>query len=129
MRYLIGFALLLPMVVFAKDPALPEALSSANTAFVENRSATDNDFNKFYKELKKWGRFTLVKDQHTTDIHISLSRVKLWGYQGIQPYKWEANTINIEDRFGVLLYTDTTKEGFINPGRLVSNLSLKMKRK
>ena len=33
--YLIGFALLLPMVVFAKDPPLPEALLNAKTAFVE----------------------------------------------------------------------------------------------
>jgi hypothetical protein len=71
MRYLIGFALLLPMVVFAKDPPLPEALLNAKTAFVEKASkaeesfemdcktpeadsgATDKEHDKYCKSLKK----------------------------------------------------------------------------
>ncbi len=44
MRYLIGFALLLPMVVFAQDPPLPESLLNAKTAFVEKASRAEESF-------------------------------------------------------------------------------------
>jgi hypothetical protein len=71
MRYLFGFALLLPMVVFAQDPLLPEALLNAKTAFVEkvgtveasfdidckernaDAGATDKEQDKYCKSLKK----------------------------------------------------------------------------
>jgi hypothetical protein len=67
MRYLIGFALLLPMVVFAQyqgsnprlyDPhrfnvPLPEALLNAKTAFVEKAGITaEIEFDKFCKAPK-----------------------------------------------------------------------------
>ena len=47
MRYLIGFALLLPMVVFAKDPPLPEALLNAKTAFIEKVGTAEESFDKY----------------------------------------------------------------------------------
>jgi hypothetical protein len=169
MRYLFGFALLLPMVVLAKDPPLPEALLNAKNAFVEkghnaenfdthcktlkvNEGATDKELDKFCKslekdakaekqlfdklckELKKWGRFTLVQDHSNADVRIYLNSEKKGSKQrspyaqGIA-YKWEAITINIYDRLGVLLYTDMTEEGFNNPGILFSDLKHKMKRK
>lgn len=72
MQYLIGFALLLPMFAFAKDPPLPEALLNAKTAFVEkvgtaeesfemdcqappnvDAGATNKEHDKFCKSLKK----------------------------------------------------------------------------
>jgi hypothetical protein len=134
MRYLFTFALLLPMVVFAQDPPLPETLLNAKTAFVENRSAKDKDFDKFCKELKKWGRFTFVQDRNSTDILISVYGEKQRGIRDryvrpMEGYNWEANAINIHDRFGVLLYTDTTTEHFQNPKDLVSHLKKKMKQK
>jgi hypothetical protein len=46
MRYPIGFALLLPMVVFAKDPPLPDALLNAKTAFVEKVGSAQESFDK-----------------------------------------------------------------------------------
>ena len=52
MRYLIGFALLLPMVVFAKDPPLPEALLNAKTAFVEKSENRDNTLMQTAKHPK-----------------------------------------------------------------------------
>jgi hypothetical protein len=52
MRYLIGFALLLPMVVFAKDPLLPEALLNAKTAFVEKSETAEEYFDTYCKTLK-----------------------------------------------------------------------------
>jgi hypothetical protein len=53
MRYLIGFALLLPMVVFAKDPPLPEALLNSKTAFVEKAGNAAEYFDRYCKSLKK----------------------------------------------------------------------------
>jgi hypothetical protein len=47
MRYLIGFAFLLPMVVFAKDPPLPDALLNAKTAFVEKVITAQESFDKY----------------------------------------------------------------------------------
>jgi len=104
-------------------------LLNAKTAFVENRSAKDKDFEKFCKELKKWGRFTPVQDRRNADILISVDATKGQGRSGLMLYPFEANTINIEDRFGVLLYTDMTEEGFKNPENLVSTLKHKMKQK
>jgi hypothetical protein len=52
MRYLISFALLLPMVVFAKDPPLPEALLNAKTAYVEKAGNADELFDKYCKAPK-----------------------------------------------------------------------------
>ena len=64
MRYLFGFALLLPMVVFAQDPRfdprlfdprlfdlpLPEALLNAKTAFVEKVGGTaEESFDRYCK--------------------------------------------------------------------------------
>jgi hypothetical protein len=49
MRYLFGFALLLPMVVFAKDRPLPEALLNAKTAFVEPFGTAEEHFDRFCK--------------------------------------------------------------------------------
>jgi hypothetical protein len=49
MRYLIGFALLLPMVVFAQDPPLPESLLNAKTAFVEKVGIAEESFNRYCK--------------------------------------------------------------------------------
>jgi hypothetical protein len=73
MRYLISFALLLLVVAFVKDPPLPEALLNAKTAFVENVDATDENFEKLRKGLKKWGHFTLVEERSSADIVISMS--------------------------------------------------------
>ena len=47
MRYLISFALLFPMVVFAKDPPLPDALLNAKTAFVEKVVTAQESFDKY----------------------------------------------------------------------------------
>jgi hypothetical protein len=52
MRCLIDFALLLPMVVFAKDPPLPEALLNAKTAFVEKSETAEEYFDTYCKTLK-----------------------------------------------------------------------------
>jgi hypothetical protein len=52
MRYLISFALLLPMVVFAKDPPLPEALLDAKTAYVETVGTADELFDRYCKASK-----------------------------------------------------------------------------
>jgi hypothetical protein len=52
MRYLIGVALLLPMVVFAKDPPLPEALLNAKTAFVEKVGTAEESFDTYCKAPK-----------------------------------------------------------------------------
>lgn len=46
MRYLIGFALLFPTVVFPKEPLLPEALLNAKTAFVEKVGTAEIDFDR-----------------------------------------------------------------------------------
>ena len=46
MRNLIAFALLFPMIVFAKDPPLPEALLNAKTAFVEIVGTAEESFDK-----------------------------------------------------------------------------------
>jgi hypothetical protein len=50
MRYLFGFALLLPIAIFAKDPPLPQALLSAKTAFVEKVGTAEDSFDKLCKE-------------------------------------------------------------------------------
>jgi hypothetical protein len=47
MRYLFGFALLLPMVVLAKDPPLPEALLTAKTAFLEKVGTAEESFDRY----------------------------------------------------------------------------------
>ena len=53
MRYLIGFALLLPMVVFAKDPPPPKAaLLNAKTAFIEKVGNADELFDSYCKASK-----------------------------------------------------------------------------
>jgi hypothetical protein len=135
MRYLLGFALLLPVVVFAKDPPLPEALLNAKTAFVNNAGATEKDFDKFCKELKKWGRFELVLDRVNVDIIISIfteprSRGDISGMGAIRSAKWQTNIIRIRDgRNDDLLYWAGTGEYSKNPAILVSNLKHEMNRK
>jgi hypothetical protein len=144
MRYLMGFALLLPMIVFAKDPPLPETLINAKTAFVLNQGATDKDFDKLCKELKKWGRFSLVQDPSSSaDILISLTVIFV--VEGVGPTvstisidpaprislglnQYLANVVRIVDGWG-LLYSDATAEHSKNPRILVSNLKRKMKGK
>ena len=177
MRYLFGFALLIPMVVLAKDPPLPETLLNAKTAFLEKVGTAEESFDrycttskadvgatgknsneyckslkkeakadrqlfyKFYKELKKWGRFTLVEDPSRADIRILLERTSTWrdsiiGYNyvacsgtpppTVKPLLWSEDSITIIDgRNNVSLYYYQTK----GHGNLVSNLKKRMKQK
>jgi hypothetical protein len=130
MRYLIGFALLLPMVVFAKDPPLPEALLNAKTAFVYNDEATDKDFDKLCKSLNEWGRFRLVQDKAVADIVIELTLLKKkFGWSG--PAYYEDNRIRIfNTQDNRLLWIDETSSGYSrNPNILVSYLKKKMEQK
>jgi hypothetical protein len=133
MRFLFGFALLLPMVVYAEDPPLPEALLNAKTAFVLKLGATDNDFEKFYKALKKWGRFKLVQEIGNADIFIELSAgagKRRSNERSEQKVEWETINMSIFSAWGnTLLWKDETTENSKDPGILVSNLKQKMKGK
>jgi hypothetical protein len=119
MRHLLGFALLFPIVVFAKELPLPEILLNAKTALVVNDSAAKGDFKKFCNKLKKWGRFTLVQDRDSADIIISLSngtnRKDAWnGWRDprlmVRSISWKTNIIYIHGRYGTELYSDQTGE-------------------
>jgi len=147
MRYLLGFILLLPMVVFAKDPPLPEALLNAKTAVVYDSWAADSidndkDFDKFCKELKKWGRFQFVQDRESADIVIYLSSRKIEirkSTAGLSPYErglqrqeiYTANEIVIWDaRNHTLLWSDSINDSTTkNPKFLVSRLKHRMEQK
>jgi hypothetical protein len=49
MRYLVGFAFLLPTIALAKEPRIPESLLNAKTAFVSNDGASDKDIAYYRK--------------------------------------------------------------------------------
>jgi hypothetical protein len=73
-------ALTLLLVLFAGSPAvagekapLPAKLKSAKTAFLVNDGVWYKVHDKFYAELKKWGRFQIVESKEEADIVIVLS--------------------------------------------------------
>ncbi len=120
---------------YAESP-LPEALLNAKTAFVSNGGASEKDFDKFCKILKKWGRFELVRGEKSPDIIIELSAGSgsdnIFGYGGVKTgsYSWEINFLRIIDaRDHTMLWTDKTTKFSKNPAILISNLKSKMKKK
>jgi hypothetical protein len=52
---------------------LPAKLKSAKTAFLVNDGVWYKVHDKFYAELKKWGRFQIVESKEEADIVIVLS--------------------------------------------------------
>jgi hypothetical protein len=111
MRYPIGFALLLPMALLAKDPPVPEALLNAKTAFIENAGALDKDFEKFRTKLMKWGRFTVVQNRSSADIIISLSR----GITDLYARRWDKSVTTEGKVVGEADASANTSEKYSQP--------------
>ena len=131
MRYLLGLALFIPTLFFAKDAPLPETLLTAKTAFVYNDGATDKDFDKLCNALKEWGRFKLVQDRGMADIVIELTLMKRQYGWGLNSMYYENNRIRIiKARDNRLLWIDETQSGNSrNPQTLISYLKKKMEPK
>jgi hypothetical protein len=76
MKKLILLFCLLFMVIcaFAGDKApVPQKLVTAKKAFVVNDGTPSKVFDKFYSEIKKWNRFSLVETKDQADVVIMLT--------------------------------------------------------
>jgi hypothetical protein len=68
------FLMFLAVTAFAGDKApVPQKLITAKKAFVVNDGTPSKVFDKFYAEIKKWSRFTLVESKDQADVVIMLT--------------------------------------------------------
>ncbi len=133
-RLLTAIILCLCVPSFAQAP-LPESLLQEKVAYVKNDGARAKDFDSFYNELKKWGRFKLVQERAEADIAITLSTrsgdVAVVGSGGFiaggSSSKYYIRiTRTLDD---TPLWSDATGDWLISPKHLVSNLKKRMQPK
>jgi len=147
-RSIVGFALVvIPLTgaLAAQDHApLPASLVAARSAYLVNSSGDLRAFDKFYQELRKWNRFTIVPSRESADIVMELSTVAstqvvtgaAFTSGGVTSATGTAVPIE-KLRLRVLegdevLWTDETDKWVTSghaPSKLVSNLKKRMPRK
>jgi hypothetical protein len=72
--FVVALLLLTSMAVTAQKHApLPEKLVSAQKVYLVNDSGDVKVYDKFFGELKKWGRFTIVTSRADADVIAVLS--------------------------------------------------------
>jgi hypothetical protein len=123
------------LFAFGQAP-LPDALLKAKTAFVVNDGVQNEQFDKFYNEIKKWGRFEIVQDRQKASIIVLLSArpgkkaVAVPVGNVTYSYSEAEHYIQILDaRDETVLWSDFTGYWSNNPKGLVSNLRKKMERR
>ena len=88
---------------------LPEKLLTAKAVYIDNQSGYQKFADTVYKELMKWGRFTVVDSADKSDIALRLEI-------GYDPDGYDVATLRVVDRNGAVLWSNSRPWTLLNNG-------------
>jgi len=122
-----------------KYAPLPSELVDAKTVYLVNKNSDLKNWDRLYRDLAKWGRFTIVKSKEEADITLTVSMTSEGGgaaattvagiMVAVPLARWTVFMDITQTKSRETLWSDAVTYSSGATGKLVSNLKDRMPKK